>query len=163
MVARLFCTLCLVVLGSGCERWTVYSFTWLFEGSWTQIEWDESTFRSARVSSAQVVIPTGTTPPAELIEVFQAGSDLGLRGTLRRGASLVPIGVDASADIVEYDLSGLAPGEYTLVHRRSSESPGRTSNVPESRWSTFEGEPALINHLVVLPPPVADAGAPDAR
>lgn len=153
-----------VVLPECLDRWTVYTFSWLFEGSWTQIDWNETTFSSSQVTAAHVILPTGTTPPSELLQVFQGESDLGLVGRIERNASLVPIGVDARADIVLYDLTSLPPGEYTLVHRRASESPGRSSNVPADRWTTFQGEEALVNFLVVRASVGADAGAMgDAR
>ena len=150
---------------SGCvDRWTVYSYSWLFEGTWTQIEWNETTFSSSRVTAAHVILPTGTTPISELLQVFQGESDLGLVGRVERNASLVPRGVDARADIVQYDLSSLPPGEYTLVHRRASESPGESSSVPRDRWTTFQGEEALVNFLIVRAPVGSDAGpTPDAR
>ena len=104
-----------------------------------------------------VILPAGDVPPAEAIEVFQEGSDLGLRGTVHRHERVTA--GDCPRDWLDYDLRGLAPGEYTVVHRRSSESPGTES--PHRGWSTFEGEEALVTTFINDPRFVSDAGTAD--
>jgi hypothetical protein len=86
----------------------------------------------------------------ELLEIY-ASLDGTARvpspGTVRR--DFVESG-SCAFDLVEYDISTLAPGRYLLVHRRSSAPEGFDYYV-EADWTTFEGEDALVTTLVVSP------------
>jgi hypothetical protein len=59
--------------------------------------------------------------------------------------------VTCPADVVDYDISTLAPGTYLMVHRRSSAPEGFDAYLGEADWTTFEGEDALVTTLVVSP------------
>ena len=57
-------------------------------------------------------------------------------------------GEECPSDYLEYDLTGLPAGEYTVVHRRST-SPELTIVPTETGWDFFDGEEALVAVLVL--------------
>ena len=93
----------------------------------------------------RVRLPRGSALPArEKIEVFRGAEPLDLRGVLQ---PLLEEDGSCPFAAVDYDVSGLAPGEYTVVHRASTAPPGLTTT--ETRWTEHEGERALVTILEI--------------
>lgn len=139
-----------------------YGFSWSWGGNTIgMVEFHRARMwpmPSENPRSIFVILPTGDVPPAEAIEVLQDGVDLGLVGTLHRHETVTAGG--CPRDWLDYDLRALPPGEYTVVHRRSAESPNTES--PHRGWTTFDGEAALVTTFVIDARFVPDAGSGDA-
>lgn len=94
------------------------------------------------------------SPDSDAIELYQEDKPIALQresGTTSRGnGGTCPFGA------TWFHATGLKPGQYTLVHRKSrgTGDPVRVADVSEPGWSTFEGEEALVWSLEVkaVPP-----------
>lgn len=110
-------------------------------------------------------VPGGTIEVAFIDEDQE--TDMKLAGTpieLYRGTKRLPIsskresprrsdGGCGYAQITSFDLSKLEPGSYTLVHRRTSGVNNEVDCGQEAcKWTTFDGEAALVTTLVIPAP-----------
>ena len=144
-----------------------YSFYWRFQTIASDIEWTSPTIASrSNPRFVMVVVPDDDiTDPGELVEIFDA--DSGERMAIERSLHVNEradrrFGGACTVDYVEYDLRRLPVGVYTVVHRLSSQLPGRTT-MPADEWTEFEGEQALVTTMFVSEPAdLDDAGTVDA-
>lgn len=107
--------------------------------------------------AVDVVIIPDFVPTREMIELYAGSARVPLAGTY------VPDVIHPGScpnDELQYDLTALPAGEYTLIHRASSAPPGYHTNA--TGWTTFEGEPALVTTLVHFAFTEDDAGLQDA-
>lgn len=94
----------------------------------------------------RVWLPLGASPTREMIEVYDGETPVPSTGVLHR--DVMPPGESCPHDGLDYDLRGLANGEYLVVHRLSSSPSGLTTH--EGPASTFDGEPALVTTIVLV-------------
>lgn len=87
----------------------------------------------------RVFVPSGTSVEREVVEFFDGDTPLEIAGTRR---SDVAAEGACAGDAIDYDLSGLPSGTYTMVHRRSAAPGGLTTT--DGPWTTFQGEAALV-------------------
>lgn len=101
-----------------------------------------------------VVVWVDPRPESEMVEFYSGSERLPIAGVYRRD---IPNAYGCNDTGVVYDLSALPPGEYLLVHRRSSAPLGRESFWANSNgWESYEGEAALVMTLEMT------RGIPDA-
>jgi hypothetical protein len=100
----------------------------------------------ARVSFADAHVSLGEH---ELLEFYDGPFPLNLDGVVSRGVG--EPGLDCPHDEVDYDLTMLVSGEYTMVHRRSSAPEGFEAYYGDVTWMSWEGEDALVTTIVRLP------------
>lgn len=107
-----------------------------------------------------VVLPEGRRPRASMIELVRDGDRVDLPEPEIRDVPRPPAGCGRFRGQA-FDLAGLAPGNYTVVHRRASAPEGLSVDGFRTGWITLGGEERLEAFLVV--PVTADAGVePDA-
>ncbi|MCZ7684947.1 MAG: hypothetical protein M5U28_41710 [Sandaracinaceae bacterium] len=83
-----------------------------------------------------------------MVEFYSDGRGLDIAGIFSE--LIVRDELHFPAQTVEYRLTDLPDGEYTVVHRRSSVPPGVRPLYDDGApiWRMFEGEPALVTVLV---------------
>lgn len=96
-----------------------------------------------RMGSSHVVLRD-----QELLQFYDGSDPLTLTGLVARG---VVASEDCPHDEVDYDLSVLPAGEYTMVHRRSSAPDGFEPYYGDVTWMTWEGEDALVTTIIRQP------------
>lgn len=118
-----------------------------------ELDWD---YETPFLSYAEgIVVWIGRRPPAEMIEVYDGATRIGLAGVLRDD---VPLGGCSYSGLV-YDLRGLPSGDYRLVHRRNSAPSGLESAwARDHGWEIYEGEEALVMTLRLDGGAVTDGG-----
>ncbi len=105
------------------------------------------------VSADQAVVRfsfvNATLRDEELLEFYDGDGPVDLRGVILRGVNGMT--EDCPHDEVEYDLTVLPAGEYTMLHRRSSAPDGFEPYYGDVTWMTCEGEDALVTTIVRRP------------
>jgi len=108
--------------------------------------WGETEMMSAATDEVQIVTSPDRTLRADVLEVWS--------GTMRYDFAGEDMFVPTNTESCDHDerhyvLSQLAPGDYTLVHRRAKGTGDPLNCGGECPWTTFDGESAVTLTLAV--------------